>query len=334
MAERRSVVGDVRERVFAFLGRLADAEQAGGELQHVLRVVHRGHEAGLAAAEVHVDAQGLHVAADDVRAEAPRGGDDAEADRVTADDDLRACCVRHVGDLLRVDLEHAEIFGVFEVDRADFIVQLGLQIGKVHTAGGRVRLDDDKIQIGFAVVADDGLLLGVHALGQQRHALIRDAAGHADGGGSRLRVVHGRDVDHFHVDHLGHEALEFEQGLEASEVVVGLAAVSGQEFALARDLIAEGGHVMLVAARSEEVQRVRAALVLLQQAFHVASQLVFRAERFGDVHVFLENDLLRNFFMELLDGLQADLLQHLLLDLGDRVGDVGMALKSFYTHYL
>ena len=91
---------------------------------------------------------------------------------------------------------------------------------------------------------------------------------------------------------------------------------------------------MLVAARSEEVQRVRAALVLLQQAFHVASQLVFRAERFWDVHVLLENDLLRNFFVELLDGLQADRLQHLLLDLGDRVGDVGMALKSFYTHYL
>ena len=66
VAKRGTVIRNVGEGVLALGVGAADTEESGGEFENVGRVVHRGHEAGLAAAVVHVDAERLQVAADDV----------------------------------------------------------------------------------------------------------------------------------------------------------------------------------------------------------------------------------------------------------------------------
>ena len=333
VAEGRAVIRNVGEGIFALGVGAADTEETGGEFENVGRVVHRGHEAGLAAAVVHVDAERLQVAADDVRAVAVGHGHNAEGDGVHADDALRARVMRGVRDLARADLQTAEVVGVFEVDNADRIVQLALQVGKIDAAGLVVALDLLDLEVGRAVVLHDRELFAVHGAGHEHAGAPRDAGTHADGGGSSLGVVHRRDVDHFHVEQLSHHALILEEGLEAAEVVVALAAVSGEELALAVDLVADGGDIVLIAARAEEVEVVRAGAVLLEQLLHVAAQLVLGAERLGQVHVFFQNDLVGHFLVQLFERGQANFMQHLLFHFGNGVGDVRMALESFHTHY-
>ena len=121
--------------------------------------------------------------------------------------------------------------------------------------------------------------------------------------------------------------------VEAAEVVVALAAVSGQELALAVDLVADGGHIVLIAARAEEVEVIVAGAVLLEQLFDVAAQLILGAERLGQVHFVFQDDLVGHFLVQLLERVQADLVQHLLLHFGNGVRDVRMALEAFHTHY-
>ena len=281
-----------------------------------------------------MDAEGLQVAADDVRAVAVRDGDNAEGDGVHTDDALSTGVMRGVRDLAGADLQTAEVVGVLEVNDTDGVVQLGLQVGNIDAAGLIIALDFLDLEVRCAVVLHDGELLAVHGGGHEHAGAPRDAGAHADRGRGGLGVVHRRDVDHFHVEQLCHHALILEEGLETAEVVVALAAVSGEELALAVDLVADGGDIVLIAARTEEVEVIRAGAVLLEQLFHVAAQLVLRAEGLGQVHVFFQDDLVGHFFVQLFERGQADLTQHLLFHFGNGVGDVRMALEAFYTHYI
>ena len=279
-----------------------------------------------------MDAERLQIAADDVCAVAAGHGHNAEGDGVDADDALRERVMRGVRDLAGVDFECAEVVGVLEIDDADGIVQLGLEVSEIHATGLFVALDLFDREVGRAVVLNDGELFAVHRAGDENTGALGHAGTHADGGGSGLGVVHRRDVDDFHVDELGHQALILEEALEAAEVVVALAAVSGQELALAVDLVADGGHIVLIAAGAEEVEVIVAGAVLLKQLFDVAAQLVLGAERLGQVHFVFQDDLVGDFFMQLLERVQADLVQHLLLHFGNGVRDVRMVLESDGFH--
>ena len=240
--------------------------------------------------------------------------------------------MRGVRDLAGVDFERTEVVGVLKVDDADGIVQLALEVSEVDAAGLFVALDLFNREVGRTVVLDDGELFAIHGGGDENAGAPCNTAAHADGGGSGLGVVHRRDVDDLHVDELGHQALIFKKALEAAEVVVALAAVSGQELALAADLVADGGHIVLIAARAEEVEVIVAGAVLLEQLFDVAAQLILGAERLGQVHFVFQDDLVGHFLVQLLERVQADLVQHLLLHFGNGVRDVRMTLEAFHTH--
>ena len=99
-----------------------------------------------------------------------------------------------------------------------------------------------------------------------------------------LEAVVDRDVDDVHLEQLAHHRRVLEERLEAPVVLVRLAGVGGEELAAAVDLVADGRHVVLVAAGAEEAERRRAwRCCRSQQPLDVADQLRLGAERRGQV---------------------------------------------------
>ena len=76
-----------------------------------------------------------------------------------------------------------------------------------------------------------------------------------------------------------------EQRLEAPVVVVGLAGVGGQELAPLVHLVADGRHVVLVAAGSQKAEVFPGRGVLAQHALHVPFQGVLGQEGGGQVQL-------------------------------------------------
>lgn len=182
-----------------------------------------------------------------------------------------------------------------------------------------------------AVVADHRQLVGQDVFAHDRLFAAGGAFGHPDRGGRRLRPVDGRDVDHLHVEQLGHQGLVLEQELEAPVVLVGLAGIGAEDLGAGIDLVADGRNVVLVAARAEEVYVLLAGLVLLQHAGHGAVELILRADGLWHVEAPVQPQLVGHVAVQLLDRGDADKVAHLPLDRLIRVRDVGV-MGKFMIH--
>lgn len=154
------------------------------------------------------------------------------------------------------------------------------------------------------------------------------ADGHPDRGAGRLVAVVGGDVDDVHLQQLGHHADVLEQGLEPAVVLVRLARVGGEELAAPVDLVADGRHVVRVAAVAEEAERLGGVGVAAQQPAHVRDQLVLGDQRLGQVQRPVQAQVRRNGGVELLDARGADGRQHLGPHAGFGVRDVGVCHRS------
>ena len=107
-------------------------------------------------------------------------------------------------------------------------------------------------------------------------------------------------------------------------VAVGLAVVRGQELAAVRDLVANGGDVVLPAPRAEKVERLGAVFVPAEDALDVAAQGVLGTKRLGKIEGAGHAQALGDRPVELVDALDADRVEHLLPDARHRVRDVGV----------
>ena len=107
-------------------------------------------------------------------------------------------------------------------------------------------------------------------------------------------------------------------------VAVRLAVVGGQELAPVRDLVADGGDVVLPAPRAEEVERLGTVFVPAEDTLDMAAQGVLGAKRLGEIEGAGHAQALGNRPVELVDALDADRVEHLLPDARHRVRDVGV----------
>ena len=194
-------------------------------------VVGAGDEADRAAAVVHVDAEALELAADEVGAVARRGFEHAERGRVDADDGERAARVRALGDRGRVGLERAEEGGVLEVDAGHVVAQCGIEGGEVERPGGRVARHVLDGHPSAAGARDDRAPLGREQRGHERSRPAGQAAGHQDRAGRGRAPVVGRLGDDVALDEVADHARELEERLQLAVVGVGLAVVGGEELA-------------------------------------------------------------------------------------------------------
>ena len=119
-----------------------------------------GDEAGQPAPEVHRDPERLQLAADDVGAVERRRLENAERDRIDADDRERAGLVRESGDLGRPDLDRAEIARVLEVDAGRVLRERLPERSNVDEPALRVEGHTLDAHPGAAVPLDDREPLG------------------------------------------------------------------------------------------------------------------------------------------------------------------------------
>ena len=272
-------------------------------------------------------AQGLDIAADEVRAVAARGGQDAQGVGVGPHHQQAAGGMDQVGDLLPLGLQAAQVAGILEVHGGDPVAEPGLQVGQVHEAGLRVEGDRLDPQHRLAVVADGLQAVGADVGGHQGLRAVRVAPGHAQRGAGGLEPVVGRHVADVHVQQLGHQALVFPERLEPPEVLVGLPGVRREELAAPVDLVADHGDVVVVAAGAQEARGLLAGGVPAQEALHVPPELVLGRDRPGNVHLPAEAQGLGNIGVQIIDAAGADLREHPGLHLGDGVGDVGVGVS-------
>lgn len=135
--------------------------------------------------------------------------------------------------------------------------------------------------VGAYVVTDAGELVAVDRGGDEHPAAAGDPAGHPQGGPGRLEaVVHG-DVDDLDVQQFGHHRLVLPQRLEAAVVLVGLARVRREELAAVDHLVHDRRYVVLVAAGSEEAERLPRRGVAAEQPLHVPGEFGLRTQGAG-----------------------------------------------------
>ena len=117
-------------------------------------------------------------------------------------------------------------------------------------------------------------------------------------------------------------AAELEPGLITAVVRGGRAPHGRHELRPAHDLVADRRDVVLPAAGAQEAQIVLAALVAAEQVAQVAGELDLGGERGGQVELAAHAVRSRDLGEQLLDAVRADRVEHLLLQLGDRVRHV------------
>ena len=146
-AVRRLLEEDHAERPLAGLDRVADRHLQRRILARVALLVPRRDEPARAAAAVHVHAERLGRADDDVRAPGARRREHAEADRVDAGDRLRAGGAGELGDLRRVGLDDAEEGRALEIDGGGPVGELFAKIVQVDSPRLRVVRDRDDLDV-------------------------------------------------------------------------------------------------------------------------------------------------------------------------------------------
>ena len=103
-----------------------------GVVHHILLLLPGGQVATQTSAVAHVDAQGLELAAHDVRAVVRGGPDHAQGGGVGVDHEFRAGLAGQLANGLAVLLKEAQEGGVGQEHAGGVPGQLGLQVGQVQ----------------------------------------------------------------------------------------------------------------------------------------------------------------------------------------------------------
>ena len=271
--EGGAVVGDVAEPVLAGHVGGGEAEETRRELHHEPGVVVHGDEAAVRSAEPGVQAERLDVAVHDVGAQVGGRGEDAEADRVGADDHDGADGVGGVGEFGERGLECAGVAGGLDPDRGGVVVE---HPGR-RPARRRRRRRSGRARgrcVGAMKSRTLDSLSGCASLTSSTRAAAGDAARHRDRGRGGLVAVIGGYVDDVLVEQLAHQRLVLEQRLEAAVVLVRLAGVCREELAAVDDLVDDRGHRVLVGAGAEEEPSGLDRAVAAQQTADVTHEVL------------------------------------------------------------
>ena len=256
---------------------------------------------------MHVDAEGLQLAADDVGAVARRRLEDAERDGIDADDEERARVVGQARDLRGLRLDRPEVAGVLDVDARGVVTERCPQRVEVEQAGCAVEGHELEVDPRPAVAAHHGETLRRDRGRHERLPPPGDAPAHAERrcGGARpvvRRLAHGVELHE-----LADQARVLEEGLQLAVVRVALAVVGGEELAAVDDLVDDRRDVVLPAAAAQEAQGLPAAAVAREHRLEVAPQLELRAERRLERQRAPEAQALGDGAVELVDVRGADL---------------------------
>ena len=135
-------------------------------------------------------------------------------------------------------------------------------------------------------------------------------------------------ADEIAIDQFAELAAELEPRLIASLIRRRCSPDRCQEFAAARDFIADGGNVMTPAATAQKAQMAFAVIVLAQRIDQMAAQRGFRTQRRRQRNGSLSQVIGGNLFEQFRDAGGADRVQHLLLDRAHGIGHEGMRLWS------
>jgi hypothetical protein len=292
-----------------------------------------GQVAGAAAAVQQVHAQALYLAAGYVCPEGGRGLQDTQGYGVAVDHGQGPCAVGQIRDFLGAFFENAQVGGVLDEDRRGPVRQLACQVCKVDAAGAGVRVHGDQAEGLPAVIPELGGYLGIHGCGNQDFLPAGYPGCHPEGRGGGLSTVEGGVADHIHVQQFAHQAGVFKNGLQLAVVGIGVPAVGGDELRAAVDLVADGWHVMPVAACTQEAELVlRTGAVTGQLGFHMLAQCLLRWNGFRKTQGTPEAELFRYDCVQFLDVRDADPAHHFFPDSGDAVGHGGVHEGILVTH--
>ena len=186
--------------------------------------------------------------------------------------------------------------------------------GDRHRIGRAVRMGDlDDLETeARGVCLDDLAHLRVHGLTDDDPAPSRDVLRHVAGvSGHGRAVVPGR-VGDVHARELADCRLVLEDRLENPLAQLGLVwRVRREELASLEDRVDDGGHVVVIDARTEERQLAARVGVASRELCEVRNELRF-GERRLEVERPLKTHALRDVPKELFDGRDADRREHLL----------------------
>jgi hypothetical protein len=90
------------------------------------------------------------------------------------------------------------------------------------------------------------------------------------------------------------------------------------------DLVTDRGDIVLPASTAEEAREIVAIAIFGENALHVTTQVELRRKSFGYFQLPLETQALRDIAEELFDAPRTDLFEHLPLDFGHRIWNIGM----------
>ncbi len=105
-------------------------------------------------------------------------------------------------------------------------------------------------------------------------------------------------------------------------VLVGLTRVGGEELVAVDDLVDDGGHVVVVGARTEEGETLLGGAVAPERPGDLPVEVLLGQDRLGEREPAAQPQVLGHVGVELLDRLGSDGLEHLGPGLRRAVGDV------------
>jgi hypothetical protein len=273
------------------------------------------------AAKGHRVAQGLPLRNHDVGAVASGSAQQAEADRVDADDRQRPPLMRGLDEPCHV-FEMSKKVRLLQDDGGGFVGQRGGERARLHAAVRCGHRDELGCEVG-EVGRDDLAVLRVHRAGEHDPALAPgDAQRHQHRlghGGAAVVEAGVRDV---HAGQLGDQRLVFERRLERPLARLGLiGGVGGVILTPRGEVIDHGRNEMVVASCAEETRSDVAPRVPANQAGDVRGQFHF-AQRWGDRQRACEPVFRRDHVEELIERVESDRPEHDAHVVG-RVRDIG-----------
>ena len=110
---------------------------------------------------------------------------------------------------------------------------------------------------------------------------------------------------------------------------MGVAHVRCEKFSSLRNLITDCGNIMPSTSPAKKREVLCCVLIVGEQCLHVDPQFSLGLDCIRQVQRVLHADSLRDRIVELLDRTDAYLIEHFLLNVGKRVGDIGVCAHLF-----
>ncbi|MNV31028.1 hypothetical protein D3C71_1223170 [compost metagenome] len=274
-------------------------------------------------------AQRLQISTDNISTVAAWRFQYAKGDRINAhnrDSIYRVHKLRYFSTLI---LNNSEITWILEVERRRSFLKLALQIIQIYFSCHRINFHVPNLHYRCTVIGNDLCFIRIDGSGEQRNPAACNPTCHSDGRGGCLCPVEGRDINYVHIDEFGHQALILEQGLKSAVVFVRLSCISRHELRALINFVAYSRNEMLPAASPEKVDIIGAMLVLRKQSLDMSTKLIF-IHSWRKIHLPLKLQTVWNSIMQLVDGAQADFLQHCLTDFRCCIRDIGMGISSVF----